>query len=134
MSQMPPSITATPRLPKPGKVQAIAIMCLVDGILNILIGCSVSLILICGIVTICCIPIGIYPIVVGIFEIIYATKILPDPIRAFKPAQYLAVMQLVNFICAGIISLVVGILSLVFYSDAEVKAYFAAVGQQSPNA
>jgi len=77
----------------------------------------------CGIFTI---PLGAYAIVLGILEIIYATKILPDPIRISRPAKYLAIMEIVDIISVNLISLVVGILGLVFYDDAEVQAYFAA--------
>ena len=100
MTQLPPVAPLPPSLPepispqKPGYVQAIAIMCLVDGILNIVLGGGLSVILFCGIFTACCCPIGLYSIVLGILEIVYATQILPDPIRADRPAKYIAVMQI----------------------------------------
>lgn len=120
--------------PKPGKVQAIAIMCLVDGILNLLLGMGVGVTLL--FTTVCCAPIGAYPIVLGILEIIYAAKLLPDaPKQDVRPAQYLAVMQIINIVTGDVISLVVGILSLVFYGEAEVKAWYDAVrGGGSPAA
>jgi hypothetical protein len=122
---VPPAATAFP--PKPGYVQAIAIMCLVDGILNILWGGGLAVIFLCGCFTACLAPLGIYPVVLGILEIIYATKLLPDPIRPVRPAQYLAIMQIINIILGDVISLAVGIISLVFYSDPKVKAYFDAM-------
>ena len=131
MTQLPPVAPLPPSLPepvalqKPGYVQAIAIMCLVDGILNILWGGGLALTFTLGLVTICCAPLGLYPVVLGIFEIIYATQILPDPIRAAKPARYLAIMQIVNIITGDVVSATVGILSLVFYNDPRVQAYFA---------
>jgi hypothetical protein len=51
-----------------------------------------------------------------------------------KPAQYLAIMQIVNIVCGGVISLVTGILSLVFYNDPQVRAYFAHIAPQEINA
>jgi hypothetical protein len=39
-------------------------------------------------------------------------------------------MQIVNIITGDVVSLAIGIVSLVFYADAEVKAYFAAAGRQ----
>jgi hypothetical protein len=122
---IPPAAPAFP--PKPGYVQAIAIMCLVDGILNILWGGGLALIFLCGCFTACLAPLGVYPVVVGILEILYATKLLPDPIQPVRPAQYLAIMQIINTILGDFISLAVGIISLVFYSDPKVKAYFDAV-------
>jgi len=132
-SPLPPAPLPGPA-PKPGKVQAIAIMCLVDGILNVLLGLGVGGTLL--FTTICCAPIGAYPIVLGVLEIVYAAKLLPDaPQRDVRPAQYLAVMQIVNIATGGVISLVVGILSLVFYGEAEVKAWYDAVrGGGSPAA
>jgi len=128
MTQMPPLPPAAPAIPpKPGYVQAIAIMCLVDGILSILGGVIGAVVLVCGLITICCVPIAIYSIVLGILEIIYATQVLPDPIRAARPANYVAIMQIVNIINCDVISVTVGIVSLVFYSDPKVKEYFRAV-------
>jgi hypothetical protein len=122
---MPPAAPAFP--PKPGYVQAIAIMCLADGILSVLGGLALVIIYLCGIVTICCTPLGIYCVVLGVFEIIYATKLLPDPIRPVPPAQYVAIMQIINIMNFDPIAPMIGILSLVFYSDAKVKAYFDAM-------
>jgi len=126
----PAPAPATGIPPKPGKVQAIAIMCLVDGILNILWGMSLGGGLLIGMVTACCAPLGAYPIVLGVLEIIYASKLLSaSPPRDVKPVQYLAVMQIVNIVTGGVPSLVVGILSLVFYGEAEVKTWYDAVGR-----
>lgn len=109
---------------KPGMVQAIAVMCLVDGILNILWGIGLTISLMLGIVTIICVPIGIYPIVLAVFEIMYAMQLLPEPAKVRKPAQYLAIMQIANIVSGDAISLIIGIVSLVFYNDTQVKAYF----------
>jgi hypothetical protein len=128
MSEYPPQYAPSGQS-KPGKVQAIAIMCLVDGILNILwgLGLIVSLL-----ATIVCWPIGIYPIVLGILEIIYAAKLLPEPPTTRQPAKYLAIMQICNIIVGDFISLVVGIVSLVFFNDPEVVSYFASVSIEPP--
>jgi hypothetical protein len=134
MTQLPTVLApATPALPpKPGYVRAIAIMCLADGIVSILIGLILTLVYICGLVTICCAPIAIYSIVLGILEVVYATRVLPDPILATRPATYLAVMQIVNIINCDPISVTIGILSLVFYNDPKVKDYFRALYCQRP--
>jgi hypothetical protein len=135
---MPSASSAVP--PKPGYVQAIAIMCLVDGCLNIIWAAILLLeIMIFGAgfgaatFGVCCLPamclmvLPVYPIVVAIFDILYAVKVLPDPIKPVKAAQYLAVMQIVNIITLNVLSVAVGIVSLVFYADPKVKAYFDAV-------
>jgi len=57
-------------------------------------------------------------------EIIYASRLLADPVKVNRPAQYLAIMQICNIALGDPISLVIGILSLVFYNDPVVKDYF----------
>jgi len=88
--------TGTPLLPgphKPSKVQAIAIMTLVNGILNVLWGLGVA----GGLLwTVVCWPIGAYPIVLGVLEIVYASKLLSDNPGAIQPARYLAIMEICN--------------------------------------
>jgi len=111
-------------LPKPGKVQAITIMCLVDGILNVLLSLSLTCSAIFSIIGILFVPLTLYPGVLGILEIVYASQLLADPPRIRKPAQYLAIMQICNIVVGDVISLIIGIMSLVFYSDYEVRAYF----------
>ena len=72
---------------KPGQIQAMAIYTLIIGILNICVGiffCFAFFIFL-GFLP------GIYSIVTGILEIIYATKILPTPIKTNQPAQYIAI-------------------------------------------
>lgn len=112
---------------KPGEVTAIAIITLISGILNISLGFGLIVTFTLGIVTIICIPLALYPIILGILEIIYAAKILPDPPKPVEPAQYLAIMQIVGILFGNVISLAAGILALVFYSDQKVKAYFAGM-------
>lgn len=105
------------RHPKPGVLQALSIITLISGIINILVGLG-------GIVTIVWILPGVFSIVVGIMEIVYATKILPDPIRATKPSRAIAILEIINIISGSGTSLVVGILALVFYSNKDVADYF----------
>ena len=89
-------------------------MCLISGILNCL-----------GFFTIfACWPFGIFSLVVGIMEIVYATKVLPDPIRTSRMNKTVAVLEIINILNFMTPSLVVGIISLVFYSDQRVQAYY----------
>jgi hypothetical protein len=116
---------------KPGMVQAILIMTLVNGILNILYGLGVTLAIVLGtfFVGIICAPITILPVVLGVFEIIYAVKLLANPPQPVKPSQAIAILEIINVITGNIISAVVGVLALVFYSDMKVKNYFARLNQ-----
>ncbi len=121
--------TGTPLLTgpaKPGKVQAIAIMTLISGILNILWGLGA----VAGLLwTVVCWPIGAYPIVLGIMEIVYAAKLMSSAPEAIQPARHIAIMQICDIVFGNVPSLVVGILALVFYDDPEVKAFFASLPQ-----
>jgi hypothetical protein len=118
----------TQPLTKPGQVTAIAVMTLVNGILNILtaIGLTATIVLGTFGVGLLCAPITITPAILGIFEILYAVKILPTPIqRGTKPATVLAILEICCILFGNIISLVIGILSLVFYNDTTVKEYYS---------
>ena len=119
---------------KPGMVTAITIMTLVNGILNIMWGAGVSFGMLAGLVTIICIPITILPAVLGIFEIIYAAKLLATPPQPVQPSQTIAVLEICAIVAGNVISLIVGILALVFYNDPSVRAYFAWLNSGGPPA
>lgn len=114
---------------KPGMFTAIAILTLVSGIFNIIYGLSITFGVVLGTLGIglLCAPITILPTVLGIFEIIYAAKILPTPPKPAEPAQTLAILEIANVLTGNVFSLIVGILSLVFYNDPQVKAYFEEI-------
>jgi len=114
---------------KPGKIQAIAIMTLINGILNILAALGLTATIVLGTLGIglLCAPITILPGVLGIFEIIYAANLLANPPKPTKPSQAIAIMEICCIIVGNVVSLVVGILALVFYNDPEVQAYFATL-------
>jgi len=122
--------TDVPGSAKPGQVQAIAIMTLVNGILNVLWGGTATLAMVPGVVTLCLTPLTILPLVLGIFEIIYAAKLLANPPQAVQPSQTLAILEICCILVGNVVSLVVGILALVFYSDPAVKAFFAKLNAQ----
>lgn len=116
---------------KPGKIQAVAILTLISGISNILWMIFVGIMLLAGAIAslgIGCLfmPIVIPPIVLGVFEIIYATKILPNPIKPVKPGTTLAILEIICILTGNVVSAAAGIVALVMYNDPEVKAYFQA--------
>ena len=120
---------ASPMTGKPGMVQAIAVMTLINGILNILWGLGITGSVVVGTLGfgLLCSPVTILPLILGIFEIIYATKLLANPPQPIQPSQAIAIMEICCILVGNVISLVVGILALVFYNDATVKAYFARI-------
>jgi hypothetical protein len=119
---------------KPGKVQAIAIMMLVNGILNILAGLAIT----AGVVLtsfgfgIICTPFTILPAVLGVFEVINASRLLTETPKPVKNLQTIAVLEIVAVICGSGLSLIVGILNLVFLSEPEVKAYLDSIPPEVP--
>lgn len=125
------SQTGSEGIEKPGMVTAIAIMTLVNGILNIIYALSITFGLVLGTLGfgLLCAPLTILPGVLGIFEILYATQLLAMPPRPLKPNQTLAILEIAVIASGNVISLVVGILALVFYNDPSVRTYFGRINQ-----
>lgn len=107
----------------PGKVQAISIIMLVNGILNVLAGLSITGAAIISIVGILCLPVAVLPLVLGVFEIVYASKLLSGKTVEGKTIKTLAILEIANIIYGNALSLVAGVLNLVFMDDPRVKTY-----------
>ena len=116
--------TETPVRQKPGKVQAIAIMTLINGILNIMYGIGLTFSVVIGTfgLGLLCAPVTILPSVLGIFEIIGASKLMGNPPRKFN-VQTIAILQISSIIVLDVIGLTIGILNLVFYNEPETRLY-----------
>lgn len=108
---------------KPGLVTAIAVMTLLSGIVNLFWG-FVALGSFIGLI---CLPISILPTILGIFEIIYAAKLLSKQPQPVQPSPSIAIFQILMFLVGNVFSMVVGILNLIFYNDVTVKDYFARI-------
>ncbi len=109
---------------KPGLVTAIAVMTLVSGIINLFCGFVASATALGTIVGVICLPITILPTILGIFEIIYAAKLLSTQPEPVQPSTPLAVFQILTLFYGNIFSAVVGILLLIFFNDVTVREYF----------
>src|SRR5215208_7647217 len=107
---------------KPTLVNVIAWMTLASGIINLFWGLIALLSLWW---TVICIPFTILPTILGIFEIIYAAKLLSNPPQAVQPSTTIAILEIICILVGNIFSVVVGILALVFYNDLTVREYFA---------
>jgi hypothetical protein len=118
-----PVTSAAPPGGKPGSVQTIAIVTLVSGILNCILGVS----LIIATFFIWTLP-AVYSIVVGIMEIVYASKLMADPVKVTRPAKHIAIMEIVNVVNGSVTSLAAGIVALVLYNSDDVRAFFARLG------
>jgi hypothetical protein len=117
---------------KPNLVNVIAWMTLASGIVNLFWGIAVSGTALHSLVGVICIPITILPTVLGIFEIIYAAKLMSIPPQPIQPSTNIAVLEIVCVLLGNVFAMVVGILALVFYNDLVVKDYFARLNGTLP--
>ena len=110
---------------KPGLFTTIAMMTLTSGIINLFWGFIASATALGTIIGVVCLPITILPTILGVFEIIYAAKLLSAQPEPVQPSQSIAVLEILTFFIGNIFSMVVGILALIFYNDLSIKEYFA---------
>lgn len=112
---------------KPGLVTTIAVMTILSGIVNLFWGFVASATALGTIIGVVCLPITILPTILGIFEIIYAAKLLSNQPQPVQPSTSIAVFQILTFLMGNIFSMIVGILALIFYNDVTVKEYFSRI-------
>lgn len=115
---------------KPGSIQLIAVIYLIDGFLNIGWGFTIIFGLFSSVIGFLCFPIGFYPIAIGIIEFVYAIKLLGDPVRLSKAPYLVSVLQLTTVIVLDPIGLILGAISLLLYNSKKVKAYFDFTARQ----
>jgi predicted Zn finger-like uncharacterized protein len=112
------------RREKPGRVQAIAIMILIGGIM----ACVGSLgWLIAGIASmgLCCLwPGAYYSAVLDIMAIIKGSQLLGRDDWRQQPPSAIAIMQIINIVNGDVANCVMGILTLVFLNEPEVRRYY----------
>jgi hypothetical protein len=111
---------------KSQKVQVIAVLMLISGIINVLIGLGLVAGLALSLVLICCSPVGLLPMALGIFELVYAIRLLSsgtEP-QSFATMQVIAILEIVSILAGNFISLVIGIVNLVMLNDPEVRPSF----------
>jgi hypothetical protein len=119
----------------PGLVKTIAVLTLVNGIVNIFWGLIATVTVTASIVLICLAPLAILPTILGIFEIIYAAKLLTNPPQPVQPSSTIAILEILCILAGNVFSMIVGILAMIFYNDPQVKEYFARLnGMPVPEA
>ena len=109
----------------PGLVKTIAVLTLINGIVNIFWGLIATAVVVPTIVLACLAVFTILPTILGVFEIIYALKLLSNPPQPVQPSTSIAILEILCVLTGNVFSMIVGILSLVFYNDPQVKEYFA---------
>jgi hypothetical protein len=112
---------------RPGLFTTIAALTLVSGIVNLFWGFIASATALGTIVGVVCLPITILPTILGIFEIIYAAKLLSSQPEPIQPSQTIAILEILTFFIGNLFSMVVGILALIFYNDITVRDYFSRI-------
>lgn len=117
-------------LEKPGLVTALAILTLVSGLINIMAGLGAAIGMALSLVLLCIAPLGLLPIVLGIFEILYAIKLLSSLPQPVHPNQTIAILEICCFLFGNFLSCIVGVVALVFYNDPVVRAYFAKINAE----
>ncbi len=115
---------------KPGLFNAIVAMTLASGLVNLFWGFAASAAAMSTLIGIICVPFTILPTVLGIFEIMYAARLLSAPQQPARPSPAIAALEIACIVTGNVFSMVVGILSLVFYNDTAVKDYFARLNGQ----
>ncbi len=71
----------------------------------------------------------IYSLILGIMAIIKGSQMLgSNPAPAFASAKTIAIMQIVNIINCDMVNLTLGIITLVFLKDPEVKDWLRSKG------
>jgi hypothetical protein len=112
---------------KPDRINAIILLTLISAGFNIflaLAGTSAVVLGTLGIGLICCAPFTLLPGVLGVFEALYAFKLMAYPPRPVRPDQTLAVLEICCLLFGNIIAVIAGMVALIFYSESEVRAYF----------
>jgi hypothetical protein len=118
---------------RPNLITVIAAMTLASGIVNVIWGIVASHGAISSFIGIVCVPFTILPTVLGIFEILYASRLFNTPVQPARPSSAIAAFEIASILAGNAFALVVGILSLVFYSDLTVKRYFDEInGMAAP--
>lgn len=115
---------------KPDRLTAVIILTLISGGVNIftaLAGTTALVMGTLGIGLICCAPLTLLPGVLGVFEVLYAFKLMSYPPRPVWPNQTLAALEICCIVFGNIIALITGILALIFYNEPDVRAYFQRI-------
>lgn len=111
--------------PKPGKVQAMEIILLVSGILNILAGLGAACGFAASIIGIICLPVVVLPALLGAYEVVYASRLMSGKLVNASDVKMIAIFEIATILYGNVPGLVAGILNLVFLEDQPVKEYLA---------
>jgi hypothetical protein len=77
-------------------------------------------------VLICCAPVGVLPMALGVFELIYGIRLVgsgQEPVT-HQTIQTIAILEIVTILLGNLPSCVIGIVNLILLNDPEAMAYF----------
>jgi hypothetical protein len=118
---------------KPGKISAIILLTLMSGVFNIFASLAGTAALVTGTLglgLLCCAPFAILPFVLGVFEVLHAFNLMASPPGPVQPNRTLSILEILTIFYGNVFSVIVGIVTLVFYSEPEVKNYFARINSR----
>ena len=115
------------QITKPSQLTTIAVLCLVDGILNTAYGLIALVSAFLG--NLLALLFSLYCLTLGILEIRYAIGLFSDPTKVAKPAQYIPIMQIINVLTLNVFTLflgspLIGVVVLALHRTNEVRNYF----------
>lgn len=135
--ELPPSNYPPPGQPrtynlagKPDRLTAVILLTLISGGFNVFAALAGTFAVVTGtlgIGLICCAPLTLLPGVLGVFEVLYAFKLMAYPPRPMRPDPTLAVLEICCIIFGNVIALIAGIVALIFYNEPDIRAYFERI-------
>jgi hypothetical protein len=109
---------------KPNDINTLGIITLISGVVNVGLGLGMMTLSGITIIGLCCVPIFLLQVILGVFEIIYAVRLLSDPPKPTQPWKVVAILEICCILFFNVIALAVGIVALVLYNKPEVQEYF----------
>ena len=111
---------------RPGQVNAMGIMTIVSGFINISAGIGYSAAAVLGtlFIGIVCLPITLIPVVLGVFEVIYGIKVLSD--KPVSNTTMIGAFEIGSILWGNILSAGIGVAVLILNNDPIVEAYFSS--------
>jgi hypothetical protein len=113
--------------PTPQKVQIVGILMIVSAAFNIIIGLGFIVGFALSIILICCAPIGLLPLALGVFEVIYGIRLIgsgQEPVQR-QTLQTIAILEIASILVSNVGSFIAGVVNLLLLSDPEVMAYYS---------
>lgn len=114
---------------RPGKVNAMGIITIISGFINISVGLGYSAAVVFGtfFIGIVCLPVTLIPVVLGVFEVIYGITILNN--KKVTNTTLIGGFEIGSILWGNVLSAIIGVVVLVLNGDTEVEDYFSSQTQ-----